>query len=176
MNIEQLAETLPEWAKDLRLNLLAAPKTEGLSTQQAWGTILAVAQNTRSPALIRAVEASLPEGLSEAARRAARGAAAIMAMNNVYYRFTHLVSDKTYAQMPARLRMQFIGSHGVDKADFELWCLAVSAANGCGACVDSHEQAVIRAGASQTQVHNVVRIAAVVNAVGVTLDAASFAR
>ena len=71
---------------------------------------------------------------------AARAAASIMAMNNIYYRFTHLASAPDYKTLPARLRMNVIGKPGVDKADFELWCLAVSAINGCGVCIDSHEK------------------------------------
>ena len=68
-----------------------------------------------------------------------------MAMNNVYYRFVHLVSNPEYGTMPARLRMNFIGSHGIDKDDFELFSLAVSAMNGCGMCIDSHERVLLEA-------------------------------
>ena len=63
---------------------------------------------------------------------AAKGAAAMMGMNNIFYRFRHLSSNEKYATMPARLRMQIIARHGSDPVDFELWCLAVSAINGCG--------------------------------------------
>src|SRR5204862_96628 len=69
---------------------------------------------------------------------AAHAAASIMAMNNVYYRFLHLVEDAEYAKLPARLRMNVIGSPGIARADFELLALAVSAINGCGTCVASH--------------------------------------
>ena len=71
---------------------------------------------------------------------AAHAAAAVMAMNNVYYRFLHLVQDEEYAKLPARLRMNVIGNPGIDKADFELLALAVSAINGCGSCVAAHER------------------------------------
>ena len=63
-----------------------------------------------------------------------------MGMNNIYYRFLHLVEDGEYQTMPARLRMNVIGNPGIDKLDFELISLAVSAVNGCGLCVTSHEQ------------------------------------
>jgi alkyl hydroperoxide reductase subunit D len=92
-----------------------------------------------------------------------------MAMNNVYYRFTHLVGGD-YASMPARLRMNVIAKPGVEKADFELWSLAVSAVNGCGMCMESHEKMVRGAGLTQEQVQAAVRIAAVVHAVAATLD------
>jgi alkyl hydroperoxide reductase subunit D len=94
-----------------------------------------------------------------------------MAMNNVYYRAKHLIGDETYATMPARLRMQIIGSPGVDKADFELWCLAVSAITGCGTCLESHEKVLRTAGVTREVVHEAIRIAAVVHAAAVTIDA-----
>jgi alkyl hydroperoxide reductase subunit D len=87
-----------------------------------------------------------------------------MAMNNVYYRFTHLVSDTDYRSMPARLRMQVIANPGVPKADFELACLAVSAINGCGACLEAHAHQVTTAGLTKEAVQSAVRIAAVLQA------------
>ena len=68
---------------------------------------------------------------------AAKAAAAIMGMNNVYYRSLHLLKNPEYRTLPARLRMNIIANPGVDKVDFELWCTAVSAVNGCGMCLDS---------------------------------------
>ena len=76
-----------------------------------------------------------------------------------------------YDDIPARLRMQVIGSSGgVEKADFEYWCFAVSAINGCGACLASHEQVLREAGVTREQVHEALRIASTVHAVAVTLE------
>jgi alkyl hydroperoxide reductase subunit D len=90
-------------------------------------------------------------------------------MNNIYYRFTHLVGGD-YPKMPAKLRMNVMARPGVDKATFELWSLAVSAVNGCGMCMESHEHAVREHGLTTEQVQSVVRIAAVVHAVAAVLD------
>jgi alkyl hydroperoxide reductase subunit D len=95
-----------------------------------------------------------------------------MGMNNVYYRFVHLSSNPDYRTMPARLRMNAMTSHGAEPLDFELWSLAVSAINGCGMCIDAHEREVLKKGASKELVQNVVRIAAVIQAVAVTLAGA----
>ena len=119
--------------------------------------------------------ASFAPQLSPEALTAAKAAAAIMAMNNIYYRFTHLASAPDYKTLPARLRMNVIGKPGVDKVDFELWCLAVSAINGCGVCIDSHEKVLREAGLSTEQIQAAVRIAAVVHAVAATLDGESVA-
>jgi alkyl hydroperoxide reductase subunit D len=94
-----------------------------------------------------------------------------MAMNNVYYRFLHLVENEEYGKLPAKLRMNAIASHGIARADFELWSLAVSAINGCGMCIEAHEKAVRKDGITAEQVQAAVRIAAVVNAAAAVLDA-----
>lgn len=102
---------------------------------------------------------------------AAKTAASLMAMNNVYYRFTHLVGQEEYRRLPARLRMQAIANPGVDKVDFELWSLAVSAINGCGACLEAHEKQVIGQGIRPQAVQDAVRIAAVLHGIAVALEA-----
>ena len=94
-----------------------------------------------------------------------------MAMNNIYYRFVHLVHAPDYKTLPAKLRMTAMAKPGVDKVDFELWSLVVSAVNGCGMCMESHEKIVRNAGLTQEAVQAAVRIAAVVHAVAATLDA-----
>lgn len=161
---------LPAYARDIKLNLSSIQRTVGLSPQQLWGTVLASALASRNSEVIAAATNDAAAHLEPAALESARAAAAIMAMNNVYYRFTHLVANEEYAKLPARLRMNVIGKPGVDRLDFELWCLAVSAINGCGACVSSHEVEVTRRGASTIMVQDVVRIASVIHAAAAVLD------
>ncbi len=171
MTLATLQERLPAHAKDLRLNLGAIQRSEVLGEQQLWGTLLATAIAARDPELLAAVDAEARAHLPGPLHDASRTAAALMGMNNVYYRFLHLVGDATYGTLPARLRMQGLATHGAPKLDFELWCLAVSAINGCGACVASHEQALRAAGASPAMIQEAARIAAVVHAVAVVLGA-----
>jgi alkyl hydroperoxide reductase subunit D len=171
MSLDTLKSALPDYAKDLRLNLGSLENTPSLSSQQLWGTMLAAAIASRNEMTLAAVDQAAGQHLSPEAKDAAKAAAAIMAMNNVYYRFLHLVEKPDYATMPARLRMNVIGNPGVDQLDFELWSLAVSAINGCGRCIESHEHEVIAKGASKEMVQDAVRIAAVVHAVAVTLEA-----
>lgn len=171
MSLETLCERLPEYAKDLRLNLSALPRTPGLTPEQLWGSALAAALASREGQVIRVIDGEAAIHLDEATLRAARAAAAVMAMNNVYYRSVHLLSDATYAQMPARLRMQVIANPGIEKRDFELFCLAASAVNGCGACLDAHEKELRGAGVSAETLQSALRIAAIVHGVAATLDA-----
>ena len=170
MSIETLKSALPAYAKDLKLNLSTLVGEAGLTEQQKAGTFVASAIAAGSPQVIAAIVAEFAPKLTPQALDAAKAAAAIMGMNNVYYRFAHLVSAADYKTLPARLRMNIIGNPGVEKVDFELWSLAVSAINGCGACVDAHERELRKHGVAVESVQSAVRIAAVIKAVAVTLD------
>lgn len=171
MSVENLKNALPSYAKDIKLNLGSVTGTSQLSEQQLWGTVLSTALATKSAQVIAEISVEAGDYLSAEAFEAAKAAAAIMAMNNVYYRSTHLIGDETYATLPAKLRMSVIAKPGVDKADFELWCLAVSAINGCGRCLESHEKVLRESGFSRELVQEALRIAAVVNATAATLEA-----
>jgi alkyl hydroperoxide reductase subunit D len=170
MTIDSIRDALPDYAKDIKLNLSSLLNDSVLTEQQRWGTLLATALASRNARLVAAVSGDAAQHLSPQAVTAAKAAASIMAMNNIYYRFTHLASDPDYATMPARLRMNVIANPGVDKIDFELWSLAVSAINGCGKCIDAHDQVLRKAGVSREAIQQAVRIASVIHAVAATLD------
>ena len=172
MSLDAIIDSLPDYAKDLKLNYssLVRNNTE-LTPQQLWGTVVATAIATRNPALTAAAFAAGAQQLTPTALEAAKAAAAIMGMNNIFYRFHHLSSNEKYSTMPARLRMNVIRTHGSDPVDFELWSLAVSAVNGCGKCVDAHEKVVRDKGASEELILAVVRVASVIHAIGPVLDA-----
>ncbi len=170
MSIESLKSRLPEYAKDLKLNLSSLAAETVLTEQQKAGAFVASALAARNSTASEALIAEFAPRLSPEALAAAKAAAAIMAMNNIYYRFTHLASAPDYKTLPAKLRMNVIARPGVEKTDFELWSLAVSAINGCGTCIDAHEKVVREHGLTAEQVQAAVRIAAVVHAVAATLD------
>lgn len=170
MSIQDIKALLPEYAKDQKLNIGRVLQAQGLTEQQIWGTAVACAVAARNAQLREAVYAEARSYLSEEAFDAARGAAVVMGMNNVYYRFTHMIGDEEYGTMPAQLRMNIIGSPGVDKVDFELWCLAVSAINGCEQCLHSHEKVVRDGGISKLGVQGAVRIASVLHALATALE------
>ena len=165
-----LKDLIPDHARDIKLNLSGLGRQSALNEQQLFGTLLACAIATRNRRLIDAAEAEVADKLSAGAVNAARAAASIMAMNNIYYRFVHLVSNREYGKIPARLRMNVIGNPGIDKADFELYSLAVSAINGCGLCIDSHEKVLLDHGIAVAAIQDAVRIAAVIHGVAVALE------
>ena len=164
MSLKQFAETLPDYAKDIRLNAGSILSDQLMAQERKLGLLLACAHGSGYKPLVEAAEAEIAGKLSDEVANAARGAAAVMAMNNVYYRFVHLVANPEYGTMPARLRMNIIGSHGIPKDEFELMSLAVSAMNGCGMCIDSHERVLLEHGVKPDAIQSAVRIAAVMKA------------
>lgn len=172
MNLQSLKESIKDYAKDVRLNIdgvLYEEGAPGLSQKQITAIALACAYATCNKDLIAQVEQASAEVLDDAHLTAARGAATIMAMNNVYYRFLHLVEDETFSKMPARLRMNIIGKPGIEKVDFEMMSLAVSAIEGCGKCITSHVHELRKSGVSQEAIQSAIRVAAVINSAGQAL-------
>ncbi|HQW07895.1 MAG TPA: carboxymuconolactone decarboxylase family protein [Steroidobacteraceae bacterium] len=173
MTLDNIRDAMPDYARDLKLNLgsvLTPQGAPGLSEKQLWSVALATAIAARNTALARDIEALARVHLGDADVTGARAAAAIMGMNNIYYRFLHLVEDAEYQSMPARLRMNVIGNPGIDKLDFELLSLAVSAVNGCGLCITSHERKLRNHGVTRETIQSAVRIAAVIHAVACVLE------
>lgn len=171
MNLTEIAESLPVYAKDLKLNLQNVLAQQELTEQQTWTTAVACALACRNETLSRAILAEASQKLSPQQLESAKAAFAIMEMNNIYYRFRHMLSKDEYGNIPARLRMQAIRMHGGDPVDFELACLAASSINGCEACIKSHEAVVREKGVTPEAVVASVRIAATLHAVAAVLEA-----
>lgn len=173
MSIEQLKNNLPDYAKDIKLNLSMVLSEEGtpdLTREQRNNIMLAAAYATKNPLLIKSLLAELGQTVSEIEINTAKAATTIMSMNNIYYRFIHISSDKSFSTLPAKLRMNVIANPGISKINFELSCLAISALNGCGMCIDAHANHLITAGVTRLGIQSVIRIAAVFNAVAVALE------
>ncbi len=171
MTIDELVSVIPDYAKDLRVNLPNVLRQEELTEQQAWGTAVACAMASRNADVIRTLMSEARQRIPPEALNGAKAAAAVMGMTNVYYRFQHLAGNDRYRTIPARLRMQVIRTHGADPVDFEMWCLAASAVNGCGSCIASHEKALREKGATEEKIAAAVRIASVVHAVSIVIEA-----
>lgn len=170
-NLNALRETLPDAARDIKLNIQSVLKPDKLNAAQVWGTALTCAYAARNEQLTKAVLADAKAaGVEEAVLDDAKAAAILMGMNNVYYRFRHLIGKEEYSQKPARLRMLRTNQVASNKADFELFCLAASAINNCESCLRSHEAVVLEGGLNDDQVHDAVRIAATLHAAAVALE------
>lgn len=175
MTLAEIRNALPDYARDLRLNLdsvLSDAGSPGIDARQIRVIALASAIASRYQPLVAAVEAFAAERLSPAELDGAKAAAAVMAMNNIYYRATHLIHNDEYGQLRAGLRMNVMAASGLDKVTFELASLAVSAINGCGACLDSHERVIRQHDLTAQGVQSALKIGAVIHAVAVTVGQA----
>ena len=169
--VDQLREELPDAARDIKINLTNVLQPGALSASQTWGVALSTAYAARNEKLTRALLADAKTaGIEDAVLEDAKAAAILMGMNNVYYRFRHLVGKEDYSQKPARLRMMRLSQVATNKVDFELFCLAVSAINNCQSCVLSHEHVVLEGGLTTAHVHDAIRIAAIVHAAAVAVE------
>jgi alkyl hydroperoxide reductase subunit D len=168
--VDDIRDSIPEPARDIKLNLQNVLQAESLTAAQKWGVAIASAVAARNLRLRDALITDARTVVGDDVIDDALAAASLMAMNNIFYRFRHMVAKESYTQKPARLRMQRIAKPATNKPDFELFCLAVSAINGCEMCIRSHEDAVIKGGLSEDQVIDAVRIAATVNAAAVALE------
>jgi alkyl hydroperoxide reductase subunit D len=169
--LDNLRERLPEAAKDIKLNVQAVLSGGVLTPAQRWGVAVASALTARHPDVSRPVIHEARQHAGDAVVEDAVAAAALMSMNNVFYRFRHRIGKAEYGDKPARLRMNRLAKPATNQHDFELFALAVSAINDCESCVRAHEKAVTGAGLSSDVVLDAVRIAATIQALAVSLEA-----
>jgi len=169
-NLNRLGDSLPDFARDIKLNLHAVLQSSTLTVDQRWGLAITSASTVRHRALQEATLADARRHVDERVVEDALAAATLMGMNNVYYRFRHLVGKPSYAEKPARLRMNRILKPATTKLDFELFCLAASAINGCETCIQAHEKVVVDGGITEDAVHDAIRIAATMKAAALALE------
>jgi alkyl hydroperoxide reductase subunit D len=171
-SLEVVRSELADAHKDTRLNLQAVLESGSLTPEQRWGVAVGSAYAARNERLKEAMinEAKKALANAEPVIEDARAAASLMGMNNVYYRFRHMIEKESYSTKRPGLRMNRMAQVQTTKVDFELVCLAISAINGCQSCVQSHEKVVLEGGLSEDQVHDAVRIAAVIHAAAVGLE------
>lgn len=170
--LEDLLNQLPEYSKDIKLNVSGILNSHALLTEeQFWGSLLASALTSRNPKLIGVIKQQASQYLSDKAINGVYAAFAMMSMTNIYYRFTHITDNTEYAKMPAGLRMNIMRDPGVDKVNFELWSLAVSIINGCGMCINAHEkQLITHYKLSQEAIQLVAKIAAITHSLACILE------
>ena len=165
MNIKELINTFPDYAKDIKLNYSKILNEDILNKKQLYGIILISSFTTQLNSLKDAALEETKEFIDEELMEDVYGAYSIMSMNAIYYRFTHLSSENDYFTMPANLRMQYLSKFKIDKSDFEMLCLAVAIIIGCGKCINAHENILRENNISKLHIQTVARIASIVNSI-----------
>lgn len=173
MSIETLKAKIPDYAKDIKLNLsslLGGTEPLKLTNQQIGALALAAAYATRQKTVIQSLEEFAKQReLTDETIHAVKAAASIMAMNNVYYRSVHWIHGDTYVKLPSNLRMHILQKHGIVPQDFELYCVVISAINGCERCLASHVAVLEKGGVGTAEIHYSLRLAAVIQALAQVL-------
>lgn len=168
MSLETLKDLVKDYGRDIRINLdsvLSAEGAPGLSDTQIFGTFLASAYATKSEKLKELAEEVVAGKLPVEEIEGIKAAVTIMGMNNIYYRYLHLLEGQDeLKKLPAKLRMTIIGKPGIEKVNFELYSLAVSAITGCGMCINAHVHEVKKGGIEELGIQSAIRIASVTNA------------
>ena len=161
--IGEIKALVPDYAKDVRINLDGVLGRSSLPANESAAVALAAAYAAKAPRLVAIIRGS--DALPEVEKNAALTAAALMGMNNVWYPYVEMTGDAELKALPAQLRMQAYATHaGVDKRLFELYALAASIVGKCHFCVESHYALLKQSGMSVDQLRDVGRIAAVISA------------
>ena len=166
--VDQLKESLPEYAKDVRLNLDSVIKRSSITEDLASACALAAAFATGNGKLVSFIQSNI---VDEKERDAALAAASIMAMTNTWYPYVEMVDDENLKGLPAQIRMNTIASHGgTTKARFEAYSLAASIVGKCHFCVKAHYETLKKEGYTVEQLRDIGRIAAVMTSVARVLN------
>jgi len=162
--LQTIKGLIPDYAKDIRLNVDGTIGRSSLDGNDAVGVALAAAFAAKSKVLVDAIRNA--GVLSPEETNGALTAAALMGMNNVWYPFVEMADDTDLSQLKAELRMNAYASNGgVDKRRFEMYALAASIVGKCHFCIKSHYDLLKdHQGMSAQQLRDVGRIAAVINA------------
>ncbi|HEY8400298.1 MAG TPA: carboxymuconolactone decarboxylase family protein [Cytophagaceae bacterium] len=169
--LEKLLESNSKYLKDLRINLKNVLTSEYLSEKETALIALAVAVNNQNKPLESSFSNLAKEkGATVDEIGETVACASLLSSNNIFYRFRHFVGKEKYNTLPARIKMSIMVNPILGKEFFELTSLAVSAVNGCEACVAAHEQSVLQHGSSEERVLDAIRLAAIVTSLGKVIN------
>jgi len=165
--VDQVKNSIPDFSKDIKLNLDAVINRSGLDEVDAHACALAAALSAGNGGLALAIASGEVLEKNQLECDAAKTAASLMGMNNVYYPFVEMAEDENLKGLPAGLRMTAYANHGgVSKKKFEMYALCASIVGKCHFCVKSHYDLLKKEGMTVQELQAVGKIAAVINAVG----------
>ena len=166
--VSQIKESMPEYAKDTKLNLDSVVNRSTLPLEEAYGCALAAAMSTGNGKLVTFISGSFE---NEVERDAAMTASSLMTMTNTWYPFVEMAEDPNLSGLPPQLRMNAISSHGgTTKGRFEAYSLAASIVGKCHFCVKAHYDTLKKEGYTVEQLRDIGRIASVINSVAKVLN------
>lgn len=168
MWVDQLKESIPDYAKDIKLNLDSVINRSSIDPEEAKYLSVSAAFATGNNKLLTFILANA-DNIVE--RDAALSAASLMAQNNIWYPYIEMAGDRDLKGLPAQLRMNAILGHGgTTKAKFEAYSLVASIIGKCHFCVKAHYDTLKQEGYSVEQLRDIGRIASTINAISKILN------
>jgi lipoyl-dependent peroxiredoxin subunit D len=165
--VKSVKDSIPDHSKDIKLNVDSVINRSGLDPVDTHAIAYVAALASGNGGLAFEIEMNSPLFLAEAEREAAKSAASLMGMNNVWYPFVEMAGDESMKGLPAGLRMNAYATHGgVSKKKFEMYSLAASIIGKCHFCVKAHYDTLKAEGMTVQELMAIGRIAAVVNSIG----------
>jgi len=165
--IEYVKNSIPDHSKDIKLNLDSVINRSPLSVEDTHACALVAALAAGNGELAYAILTSGELENFTAETEAAKTAASLMGMNNIWYPFVEMCNDPELKGLPAGLRMNAYATHGgVSKKKFELYALVASIIGKCHFCVKNHYDVLRKEGMTVQELHHAGKIAAVINAIG----------
>ncbi|HLR24997.1 MAG TPA: carboxymuconolactone decarboxylase family protein [Fodinibius sp.] len=162
-SLDALVEGESRYVKDLRVNLKNTLKSDHMSDKETALIALAISANFKNEPLkkyFKALAVSNEATGEEIGDTIA--CTSLLSANNVFYRYRHFVDKESYNKMSARIKMNIMAKPKLEKEFFELISLAVSAANGCEMCVQSHEKSLIKMDSSEERIFDAIRLTSVI--------------
>lgn len=161
--VDQLKESIPDYAKDTRLNIDAVIKRSTLPIEEAEAVALAAVFATGNSKLWTWIQSQMTDQVEA---MGAITAASLMSMNNAWYPYVEMADDPQLEGLPAQLRMNAIATHGgTTKERFEAYSLSASIVGKCHFCVKSHYAGLKKMGYTVEQLRDIGRIASVMTSV-----------
>lgn len=165
--IEQVKESIPDHSKDIKLNLDSVINRSPLSPLDTHAIAYTAAVAAGNGGLAFEIEHNGPLFDDQTVREAAKTAASLMGMNNMYYPFVEMCADPDLKGLPPGLRMNAYANHGgVTKKQFEMYALAASIIGKCHFCIKNHYDTLKKEGMTVQELQHVGKIASVINAIG----------
>ena len=165
--IERIKDSIPDHSKDVKLTFDTVFKSTLLDEVDAHACAYAAAISAGNGELAYAIESGSVLSQNATVANAAKTAASLMGMNNVYYPFVEMTGDTDLKNTPPGIRMQAYMNHaGVTKVQFEMYALCASVIGKCSHCVKNHYDVLKKEGMTVQQLQHVGKIAAVINAIG----------
>ena len=164
-DFDQLRDAIPDYAKDIKLNLSSLISNSEYEDELVYGCAYASSLSLGNESLITVFENECKERFDSYFVDSIKSTVVIMTLNNVWYKYRDAMPSNEMKMAPQKMRVNVMAKHaGLDKILFESISLCVSAINGCTFCVKAHSEILLKNDNTKECIFNIGRIASVISA------------